>query len=99
MPFRQRYAALLISLSLIVECDLFLEIYLLAFGPLRSVFDGHELQSLGDLMVERGLRMRKGLYEVVGDADKTIVDDHNGEEDAIDEIEHNAEELRRLMPY
>jgi hypothetical protein len=80
--------------SLIVYLDL----YLLAFGPLRSVFDGKELQSLADLMVERGIRLRQALDDAVEG-----IEEHNGaledNMDEMDEIEHNAQELRRLMPY
>lgn len=73
---------------------------MMAFGPLRSVFDSHELNSFADTMAERGLRMRQNLDEftdayqpvenVVVDSDEEILDD---------DIEYNATELRRLMPY
>ena len=43
-------------------------LYLLAFGPLRAVFSARELNVLGDTMAERGIRMRVGLDEVVGEA-------------------------------
>ena len=77
------------------------ELYILAFGALRSTFTTHELNELGDTMMERGIRMRRSLDEAVeGFVDgteplrrKEVVD--WGEED----IEHNAEELRRLRPY
>ena len=72
------------------------ELYLLAFGPLRSVFGARELQSLCDLMVERGLRLRRGLEEVAGSVPEEVVKE---EIMAVDEIEQNAQELRRLMPY
>ena len=78
----------------------YLELYLLAFGPLRSVFDGKELQSLADLMVERGIRLRQALDEVVeGSEESNRAPEDNTEEVEMDEIEHNAQELRRLMPY
>lgn len=80
--------------------NLFTGLYLVAFGSLRSVFSGHELRGLADTMAERGLRLRRGLDEVlegweIGD------DDFKGDEsdESADEIEHNAKELRRLMPY
>jgi hypothetical protein len=48
-------------------------------------------------MVERGVRLRKGLEEGVV-LDRERLD--NGEDTTDeDEIEHNARELRRLMPY
>jgi hypothetical protein len=76
---------------------------LLAFGPLRSVFTAPELNSLAETMAERGLRLRKGLDEVLEDAagelpravDPMSVDEDYGEED----IEERAREIRRLRPY
>ena len=77
------------------------ELYLLAFGPLRAVFSARELNVLGDTMAERGIRMRVGLDEVVGEAGENNKgeDGSRGPEDSEDEIEYNARELRRLMPY
>lgn len=75
-------------------------LYLLAFGPLRSVFTTHELDSLADTMAERGLRLRQGLDEVLEEMnfveDKTRDDFYDMSDD---EIEHNAKELKRLKPY
>lgn len=51
-------------------------------------------------MAERGLRLRRGLdevlegWEIEGDVSKGDESDESA-----DEIEHNAAELRRLMPY
>lgn len=72
----------------------------MAFGPLRGVFQVHELNGLADTMAERGIRLRQGLDDVVG----VMVDEGKREEEREDsgdedEIEHNARELRRLMPY
>ena len=72
-------------------------LYLLAFVPLRSVFGTHELNGLADTMVERGLRLHQGLDEVVEGGDLARERDEEGGSE--DEIEHNARELRRLMPY
>jgi hypothetical protein len=72
---------------------------LLAFGSLRSVFDARELRSLTDLMAERGLRMRVDLNEAIGEANLDGLAANNRDEDIQDEIEYNAQELRRLMPY
>jgi hypothetical protein len=77
-------------------------LYLLAFGPLRSVFTARELDAWAETMAERGIRMRVGLDEVVEGAarDRTseLMDEDRaeyGEED----VERNADELRRLRPY
>lgn len=75
--------------------------YLVAFGPLRSVFQKHELNALADTMAERGIRLRQGLDEVVGNTGDEIEEKEDNERgsDGEDEIEYNAKELRRLMPY
>ncbi|KZT30683.1 hypothetical protein NEOLEDRAFT_1126287 [Neolentinus lepideus HHB14362 ss-1] len=82
------------------ECPLVKELYLLAFGALRSVFSPPELDGFAETMAERGIRLRKGLDEVLeGWTDPSRgmreTEDGYGEE----EIEHRARELRRLMPY
>lgn len=74
------------------------ELYLLAFGPLRSVFSAPELNQVADTMAERGLRLRKGLDEVLEGLQYPIMDQVEDEIDE-DEIEYNASELRRLKPY
>ena len=77
------------------------ELYLLAFGPLRSVFTDRELNDWGENMVEKGIRMRWGLDEALegwrgahGEQMEEAQD-----EGEVDEIEYNASELRRLRPY
>ena len=69
----------------------------MAFGPLRSVFQVHELNALAETMAERGIRLRRGLENLIesGVAEAGGPEDNESE----DEIEHNARELRRLMPY
>ncbi|KAG1749866.1 NRDE-2, necessary for RNA interference-domain-containing protein [Suillus paluster] len=83
------------------ECPLGKDLYMLAFGPLRSAFSAHELDAFVDIMAERGIRMRKGVDEYlerVTDGDELASDreDLDGSED---EIEHEARERRLLMPY
>ncbi|PPQ67070.1 hypothetical protein CVT25_005671 [Psilocybe cyanescens] len=78
-------------------------LYLLAFGPLRSVFEKHELNGLADTMAERGIRLHQGIDEAlegIEDMDKEDIEmkDEDSEESE-DEIERDASELRRLMPY
>ncbi|KZT75158.1 hypothetical protein DAEQUDRAFT_720374 [Daedalea quercina L-15889] len=81
------------------ECPLAKELYLLAFGPLRRVFSGRELNEWAETMAERGIRMRRGLDEVLDGWIEETEDNRAGESAGEDEIEHNARELRRLMPY
>lgn len=61
------------------------------------MFQVHELNALAETMVERGIRLRRGLEDVIesGVVEADGQEDHESE----DEIEHNARELRRLMPY
>ena len=65
------------------------------------MFEPRELNQIGEAMAERGIRMRVGLDEVVSELeDKKVKEEANSDlEDDRDEIEHNARELRRLMPY
>lgn len=70
------------------------ELYLLAFGPLRSVFQVHELNALAETMAERGIRFRQGLEDVM-----TVEASRPEDDESDDEMEHNARELKRLMPY
>ena len=81
----------------IKECPLVKDLYLLAFGPLRSVFGSRELMRVAEGMVERGLRLRKDVEEPmeIVPAGSRGRDIDYGEED----IEYGAEELRRLRPY
>ena len=81
----------------IKECPLVKELYLLAFGPLRSVFEPRELMKVVEGMIERGLRLRKDLEErrEIVPSDSRERDEDYGEEG----IEYDAEELRRLRPY
>ncbi|KAG2154714.1 NRDE-2, necessary for RNA interference-domain-containing protein [Suillus clintonianus] len=83
------------------ECPLAKDLYMLAFGPLRSVFSARELDGFVDIMAERGIRMRKGVDEYVermkgGDESGSDNEDLDGSED---EIEHEARQRRLLMPY
>lgn len=64
------------------------------------MFSGRELNEWAETMAERGIRMRKGLDEMVeGWMEEREQRDEVNEEGMEDEIEHNARELRRLRPY
>ncbi|KAG2056941.1 hypothetical protein BDR06DRAFT_1038090 [Suillus hirtellus] len=83
------------------ECPLAKDLYMVAFGPLRSMFSARELDGFVDIMAERGIRMRKGVDEYVermtsGDEHGSDDEDLDGSED---EIEHEARQRRLLMPY
>lgn len=78
------------------------ELYLLAFGPLRAVFKPRELDGWAETMAERGIRMRKGLDEVL----ETVpairsreVDDDGTMDYGEEDVEERADVLRRLRPY
>lgn len=83
----------------LVTLTTILDFYLVAFGPLRSVFQVHELNGLADTMAERGIRLHQSLDEIVHGIDVGDDGGKEGSEISDDEIEHNARELRRLMPY
>ena len=76
-----------------------LELYMMAFHALRPAYNARELAELGDLMAERDIRMRRGLDEIeVGGAEESSSSD--SESDGGDcELEQQAREYRRLMPY
>ena len=62
------------------------------------MFTPHELAQLVSTMAERGLRMRTEPDEE-GDLEGDAESDNNGDSDGGSEIEEDARELRRLMPY
>ncbi|GJE85747.1 NRDE-2, necessary for RNA interference-domain-containing protein [Phanerochaete sordida] len=99
---RMKQAKLLLFRA-IKECPMVKELYMLAFISLRPQFTSRELNELGDTMAERGIRMRRSLDEAVeGWAEPDVLASgtrENGLEWGEEEIEHNAEELRRLKPY
>jgi len=73
-----------------------------AFNRLRTAFSAHELKSLWEAMVERGLRIRRGLEEVIerwDDGQRSHVKDEEPDGVELDEIEYNSRELARLKPY
>ena len=76
--------------------------YMQAFDRLRTTFSAHELKSLWEAMVERGLRIRRGLEEVIegqDDGQGPRVKDEEPDGVELDEIEYNSRELARLKPY
>ncbi len=71
------------------------ELYLLAFGPLRSAFTAAELRRIFEGLKQRGVRIRKEL-----DVEREAEEEAEGDgEETRDEIERDAEEYRRLLPY
>jgi nuclear exosome regulator NRDE2 len=70
-----------------------------AFDRLRPAFSAHELKSLWETMVERGLRIRKGLEEDIEGWDEERAMEDEGPDGELDEIEYDARELARLKPY
>lgn len=102
MSTGQRYVPLRLTPGFCLLNHL-LDFYLLAFGPLRTVFTDQELQDFADAMADRGVRMRQSLEDVI-DVRANLKMQADSEEDSesgdpLDEIERNAQELRRLRPY
>jgi hypothetical protein len=69
-----------------------------AFDRLRPVFSTQELKSLWETMIERGIRIRKGLEEEVEGWNEVNANSEEGDE-LLDEMEYNSRELARLKPY
>ncbi|KAJ3844301.1 NRDE-2, necessary for RNA interference-domain-containing protein [Lentinula raphanica] len=97
---KQHKKARSLLLQAIRECPRCKDLYLLAFVPLRGVFKNWELDAMVETMAERGIRMRKGLDEVLEKWGPRIQKDNEVMSDREDdEIEYNAKETRRLQPY
>lgn len=72
----------------------------MAFGPLREIFKPRELEAFIDVMADRGIRMRRELNGY----NQNHVEFEGAEgggspAESEDEIEREAQERRRLMPY
>jgi hypothetical protein len=65
-----------------------------AFDRLRPVFSTQELKSLWETMIERGIRIRKGLEEEVEGWNEINANSEEGDE-LLDEMEYNSRELAR----
>lgn len=75
-------------------------LYLLPFGPLRTVFSAKDLDKWVDLMIEKGLRLRKELDPyLVGWKEEKDAGESAGNSEELDEIEERAIEHRKLLPY
>lgn len=62
------------------------------------MFSASELNGFSDAMAERGIRMRRNIDDFLdGWEENTMEAEKYSSGD--DEIEHDAEELRRLKPY
>lgn len=73
------------------------ELYLLAFGPLRSVFTARELEGWAETMAERGIRMHRDLEEYARKGFlESDSDSSSGEED---EFDRDTRDYRRLAPF
>jgi hypothetical protein len=68
------------------------------------VFKSRELNDFAETMAERGIRMRTGLDEFLAQSKNMSVDEDNSDEGQElgyreEDIERNAEDVRRLRPY
>ncbi|KAL1748548.1 NRDE-2, necessary for RNA interference-domain-containing protein [Schizophyllum fasciatum] len=81
------------------ECPFAKGLYVLAFDALRPAFSVRELAELGDLMAERDIRMRRGVDEIEAGAAEESSGDESGTDGGDEELEQQASEYRRLMPY
>lgn len=79
---------------------LIVDLYLMAFGPLRSVFTPDELNRWMEVMFERGVRLRVDLQPYLEGWHPQVEDEAGaGHDDGAGEIEEMAVEYRRLLPY
>ncbi|KAJ7225643.1 NRDE-2, necessary for RNA interference-domain-containing protein [Mycena pura] len=76
-----------------------IELYLVAFGPLRAVFSAQELNGFADTMAERELRLRHGLEEFMEGWEGNNESGAESEGGSGDEIVTAAEEYRKRLPY
>ncbi|KAJ6604525.1 NRDE-2, necessary for RNA interference-domain-containing protein [Mycena vulgaris] len=81
------------------DCPLVKNLYLVAFGPLRGVFNAHELNGFADTMAERELRLRRGLDEFLEGWEEKYGNESGDEDESGDEIENAAKEYRHRLPY
>jgi hypothetical protein len=56
------------------------DLYMMAFGPLRTVFNITELNDLVSAMAERGLRMRRDIEEFLEGWEDPFMAIDNGDE-------------------
>ncbi|EJD55576.1 DUF1740-domain-containing protein [Auricularia subglabra TFB-10046 SS5] len=75
------------------------DLYLLAYGPLRRAFSSDELNRWMESMAERSVRIRQDIELYLQGYKGSRSDDETDSDAADSDIEHNAQELRRLMPY
>ncbi|KAG8747264.1 hypothetical protein FRC10_001880 [Ceratobasidium sp. 414] len=81
----------------VASCPWVKDFYMLAFGPLRSVFTSAQLNQWTNLMAERQIRVRTDIEELL--IDWVSEQSDSGSEAGEVDIEEKAKELRRLMPY
>lgn len=83
----------------VASCPWVKDFYLLAFDQLRSAFTSTQLDAWANVMAERQIRTRTDVEELLVDwvpeGDSASESESQGEL----EIEHRAQELRRLRPY
>lgn len=79
--------------------DVFIDLYLMPFGPLRSQFRGSELNNWISFMVEKGIRLRKDIAPYISHWKEDVYEDTRVDEVEMDEQEQRAVEYRRLLPY
>ncbi|KAF7306805.1 hypothetical protein MIND_00472200 [Mycena indigotica] len=80
------------------ECPLVKDLYLLAFGALRAVFNGHELNEIADTMVERHVRLRRGLDEFIDGWQDEVRHNEDSDSEA-DEMLVDAQDFRARLPF
>ncbi|KAG8811404.1 hypothetical protein FRC17_002464, partial [Serendipita sp. 399] len=89
-----------ILIRAIDECWWAKELYMMAFGPLRSVFSARELNALVEMMVDRGIRMRRDLGEFIkGWIDPSAFEDDQGSNGGDMEVEALIQAREQAKPF
>lgn len=83
----------------VASCPWVKDFYLLAFDQLRPAFTSTQLDSWTNVMAERQIRIRTDIEELLVDWVPEKDSDSESESQGELEIEHTAQELRRLRPY
>ncbi|PVG04525.1 DUF1740-domain-containing protein [Serendipita vermifera] len=82
------------------SCPWAKELYMIAFGPLRHVFKARELNDLVSTMVERGIRMRRDISDLlVGWKDPSAMELDQGYTGGDVELEMLMHDREHAKPY
>ncbi|KAG8759738.1 hypothetical protein FRC14_005124 [Serendipita sp. 396] len=89
-----------ILIRAIGQCWWAKEFYMMAFGPLRSEFSARELNALVEVMVDRGVRMRRDLGGFLkGWIDPSALEDEEASNGGDMEVEAMVQAREQAKPF